>query len=929
MKTRHWAHGLLAATAAAALIGLGGCDDRSPAGYVERAKEHIQKRDLPAATVLLKAALQGGVDTAEVRFLLGSTLLASGDASSAAVELDKALQGGYSKDAVVPELVRALVLSGQGKRAVHEFDALTLKDPKAQATLRHQMAAAWAQLGDRARTEAALEAALQADPNFGPAIALKSRIVAGGGDVDRALGMLEAVLARDPGHAETWHLKGEMLFRGRNDVAGAEKAFRQALAVDPGYSGAWASLFRMPFARGDLQAASAVLAEMRRSMPEHPRTLLMEGQLALAKNDFKTARDRSLTLLKVGSGNTSVLMLAGMVEARAGSPTIALTRFGRVIHLEPENAMARREMARVHLRLGQAAKALAVVEPIAGEGSRDAEAVALAGLASAQLGKAGEAEARLATAASLEPDNARLGTMLASLRADRGDDSAWEELARLTKGADANNASMAQVAGHLRRGRLDEAQAAADAWAARMPGDALAHETRGRIQFLRRQLAPARASFEKALAIDPAMLAATLGLAAVDVAERKPERARERVLEATRSQPDNDQARLALARLLEQSGETPEQVRAAYRDAIDAAPQQAAPRLGLIEFLIGKKRYGEAQEVAQAATAAIPDDLNLLDALGRAQALQGDAQQALSTFRKVANIDPNRPVAHMRLATLMRAQGNRSAALGHLRRAGEADPDYAEARVALAAMLTAEGRTNEALAMARELQRRASRSPGGFLLEAEVHGHAKNPRAALAALRAGTVQQPDSALLHLVLFRALSASGDHGQALAVAEDWNRRHPADAAMSAAVGDAAMARGDHALAERHYRASLDKVPDQLTALNNLAWIVASSGRPGALPLAQRAVELSPNRPDVLDTLALAQAAERDFAGALKTQRKAVELAPGDPLLRLGLARIAIQAGDVALARTELERLSRLGSRFKEQAEAQRLLKGLPPA
>ncbi|MFN7548503.1 MAG: tetratricopeptide repeat protein, partial [Pseudomonadota bacterium] len=189
--------------------------------------------------------------------------------------------------------------------------------------------------------------------------------------------------------------------------------------------------------------------------------------------------------------------------------------------------------------------------------------------------------------------------------------------------------------------------------------------------------------------------------------------------------------------------------------------------------------------------------------------------------------------------------------------------------------------------------------------------------------------QPDSALLHLVLFRALSASGDHGQALAVAEDWNRRHPADAAMSAAVGDAAMARGDHALAERHYRASLDKVPDQLTALNNLAWIVASSGRPGALPLAQRAVELSPNRPDVLDTLALAQAAERDFAGALKTQRKAVELAPGDPLLRLGLARIAIQAGDVALARTELERLSRLGSRFKEQAEAQRLLKGLPPA
>lgn len=928
MKTRHWAHGLLAATAAAALIGLGGCDDRSPAGYVERAKEQIQKRDLPAATVLLKAALQGGVDTAEVRFLLGSTLLAGGDATSAAVELDKALQGGYAKDAVVPELVRALVQSGQSKRAVRDFDAVSLKDTKAQASVRYQMAAAWAQLGDRARTEAALEAALQADPNFGPAIALRSRIAAGGGDVDKALAMLESVLARDPNHAEIWHLKGEMLLRGRNDAAGAEKAFRQALAIDASYMGAWASLFRMPLARSDTKAAAAVLAEVRRAVPEHPRTVLMEGQMALVNGEYRVARDRADRLLKIAADNPSVLMLSGLVEARSGSPTIALTRLGRVVHLEPDNAAARREMARLHLRLGQAAKALAVVEPIAGEGSRDAEAVALAGLASAQLGKAREAEAKLATAASIDPDNSRVGTMLASLRADRGDNAAWDDLARLAKGGDASHAAMALVAAHMRRGQLDEAQAAADAWAARAPDDALAHETRGRIQFLRRQLGPARASFEKALSVDRAMLAATLGLAAVDVAERKTDKAKERVLEATRNEPENQHARLALARLLEQSGEAPDVVRSAYRDAIDAAPRDAAPRMGLIEFLLAKKRYGEAQEVAQAATAAIPDDLNLLDALGRAQALQGDAQQALSTFRKVANLDPDRPVAHMRLASMMRAQGNRSAALGHLRRAVEADPDYGEARVALAAMLTAEGRTNEALSMARELQRRASRSPGGFLLEAEVHGHAKNPKAALAALRTGTVRQPDSALLHLVLFRALSASGDHGQALAVAEDWNKRHPADAAMSAAVGDAAMARGDHALAERHYRASLDKVPDQLAALNNLAWIVASSGRPGALPLAQRAVELSPNRPDVLDTLALAQAAERDFAGALRTQRKAVELAPGDPVLRLGLARIAIQAGDVALARTELERLSRLSSRFKEQAEAQRLLKGLPP-
>ena len=58
----------------------------------------------------------------------------------------------------------------------------------------------------------------------------------------------------------------------------------------------------------------------------------------------------------------------------------------------------------------------------------------------------------------------------------------------------------------------------------------------------------------------------------------------------------------------------------------------------------------------------------------------------------------------------------------------------------------------------------------------------------------------------------------------------------------------------------------------------------------------------------------------------QRRAIELAPADANLKLGLAILALKAGDRALAREELLRLQKLGSAFKAQSEVTRLLQTL---
>ena len=95
-----------------------------------------------------------------------------------------------------------------------------------------------------------------------------------------------------------------------------------------------------------------------------------------------------------------------------------------------------------------------------------------------------------------------------------------------------------------------------------------------------------------------------------------------------------------------------------------------------------------------------------------------------------------------------------------------------------------------------------------------------------------------------------------------------------------------------------------------------------------LAERAVAAAPQNADLLDTLAQAQAAEGQLDAAIATQKRAVSTAPDAPALRLTLARILVQAGDRAKAKTELDRLAALGDGFTQQADVRLLLQTLGP-
>jgi Flp pilus assembly protein TadD len=170
---------------------------------------------------------------------------------------------------------------------------------------------------------------------------------------------------------------------------------------------------------------------------------------------------------------------------------------------------------------------------------------------------------------------------------------------------------------------------------------------------------------------------------------------------------------------------------------------------------------------------------------------------------------------------------------------------------------------------------------------------------------------------------ALLKSGQAAEAARFESEWSTSHASDARFASHAAEQALLASDWPRAEARLKRVLELRPDDASAHNNLALVLTSQGRPGALAHAERAALLAPDRPEVLDTMASVLHSAGRTPEALAWQQRAVARAPANPGLRLHLARLLIAAGQREAGRRELETLSRLGPAFSEQRQVQALL------
>ena len=907
-------------------LALAACSGSSEQELIASAKASLEKKDAKAAVIQLKNALQKNANSGEARLLLGKSLLESGDVAGALVELRKAQELQVPDEQVVPVLAQAMNLAGEESRLITQFAQLQLKEPAAAADFKTSLATAYAVQNDAEKARAAVQEALRAKPGYAPALIVSARLAAMDNDTDGAISLLNQVLTAEPTHERAGVLKGELLLIGKRDAEAAVAAYRQVLSAHAKSVSARSAITNILIGQQKLPEAKAEFELLKASAPQHPETLLFEAQFAFGDKDYKKTREITEQVLKSFPNNVRVLELAGAAEFRMKNYIQAESLLAKALKLAPQQRLSRLLLAQTYLRNGEPSKTLDALKPVLDSGKADGTTLSLVGEAYLQLGDAARSEQAFQAALKAAPDDARVRTSAAMAQMARGNNSgAIVELEAVAAGDGGPRADLALISARLRQNDIPGALKAIDGLEKKMPDEALPLQLRGRLLTLKNDLPGATKSFEAAMAKEPAYFPPVASLAALDLMAKKPEDARKRFNTFIQAQPKSWQARLALAELEARIGAPAATVAAALREAVKVNPSEPRPHVALVNQLIGSGDAKAALLAAQDATAALPNNTEVMDTLGRAELAAGDHQRALSTFKKLASLQPRNAVPEMRLAEAYAAMKDSESASRALRRAAELQPGNVAVSRAQARLAMADGRPEDALKVAREMQKRAPQDATGFTIEGEIEVSRKNWDAAINAFRASLKVAPSSettAKLHT----ALMAAKKPAEAERLAAEWLKAHPKDAGFQYFLGDIALAQDDLTRAEARYRAVLEVQPDNALAMNNVAWLLAKQGKPGALAMAQKANQLLPDRAPLVDTLSMALEAENKLPEAIEAQKRAITLEPKDPGLTLRLAKLYIKAGDKTRARGELDALGKLGDKFAGQPEVARLLSTL---
>jgi putative PEP-CTERM system TPR-repeat lipoprotein len=541
-----------------------------------------------------------------------------------------------------------------------------------------------------------------------------------------------------------------------------------------------------------------------------------------------------------------------------------------------------------------------------------------------QNGDLKKAEELFATANKLNPSDpySRTALAVAHLRGGKNDNAALGELEAVASSDRGITADLMLIAGYLARKDSASALAAIDRLETKQPDKPIASDLRGRVLALRGDATGARKNFESALAKDPAFLPAVDGLVALDLQSGKPELAEQRYSTDLKRDPGNTQALLALARLRAAAGKDPQEIVSLLTQAVTANPSATAPRVALVDYYLERKEGKLALEAAQSASAALPDNPEILEALARAELASGNATQSASTYAKLVALQPRSPQLHVALATAHMAAKNNTAAMQSLKQALTLEPDFLPAQRQMIVLQQALGNHEDALAIARAVQKKRPDAAAGYVYEGDVEAFQRHWAAAAAAYRTALAKEPNSGVaqrLHAVLL----AGGKTAEAATLADSWQKQHPKDADFGFYIGGLALSKGDYATAEERFRRVVELQPANAEAHNNLAWALGQTKKPGAMEHADFALRIRPDEAAFMDTKATLLAQENRLPEAIELERKALAAEPDNTARRLRLARFLVQTGDKAAARRELERLLAAGETIPEFKAAQQMI------
>ena len=234
----------------------------------------------------------------------------------------------------------------------------------------------------------------------------------------------------------------------------------------------------------------------------------------------------------------------------------------------------------------------------------------------------------------------------------------------------------------------------------------------------------------------------------------------------------------------------------------------------------------------------------------------------------------------------------------------------------------AQDRMDQALDYSRRIQQLYPELYLGYEVEGDIWKQRQDYAMAVKGYLQAWERKQSSSLV-TKLAASLIDSGGADEGVKRLQDWLVDNPEDADVMQSLGLAYQELGQDDKAMQEYQRLLDKEGDNPVALNNLAWIYLQANKPEALELAERAYQIDPENPGIMDTYGWIQVQQGRVDAGLRLLEQAMEQLSDNPEVRYHYGVALYKAGNKDQARQVLEELVAEGGSFDGMEEAQRIL------
>ncbi len=518
-----------------------------------------------------------------------------------------------------------------------------------------------ADLGDRARFHIALAT-----------LYLRKR------DPARAERSFKEAVAREPESVEARMVLGQF-YTLQRDATQAEREFKAAAALAPVGSAARLQLADFYLLVRKPEEAKRVLREITEQAPEYLPAWRRLAEIALAEGKHDETARALEVVLKKNPSDLDGLLLRGRLHLAKRETTEALQDFQRILKLEPK-------LAPVHYHLA---------------------------LAQLQAGNVQQARTALKEATTIDPNLAEATLLLAQLNILSGaPQPAIEELKRqIARRPRSIRAHELLGRAYLATREPAKATEAFRKIVALAPKDPRGPHLVGIGLRAQEKRAEAKKAFEASLALAPGYAEPLAQLVAMELAERQPDAALDRVKKQIDRAPRSGALHYILGNvhLLRRERELAE---GAYLRALELEPHLLGPYLQLGSLYAANRKYDQALARLHEALKVNSEHLVSQMLLGVVYERMGDIPKAQEAYEKTLRLRPRFAPAANNLAWLLAEHGgDQERVLQLAQMAKEVAPEDPHISDTLGWILYKRGVYQRALALLRESASKLPESP--------------------------------------------------------------------------------------------------------------------------------------------------------------------------------------------------------------------------